>query len=54
MYDIYFLLRKKKFAIKLNRKLFNLGGGQQFKAVLHLLFLCLNPFLSLTHKHVIR
>ncbi len=48
MYDIYFLLKKKKkFAIKLNRKLFNLGGGggQHFKAVLHLLFLCL------THKN---
>ncbi len=40
---------KNKIAIKLNRKLFNFfGEKQQFKAVLHLLFLCLNPFSSLT------
>ncbi len=41
---------KNKIAIKLNRKLLNFfWGKEQFKAVLHLLFLCLNPFSSLTH-----
>ncbi len=41
---------KNKIAIKLNRKLFKKIGEkqQQFKAVLHLLFLCLNPFSSHT------
>ncbi len=28
------------------------GKQQQFKAVLHLLFLCLNTFSSLTHLHL--
>ncbi len=40
----------KQVAIKLNRKPLNfLGKQQQFKVVLHVLFLCLNPFSSLTH-----
>ncbi len=52
MYDIYFLFRKTK-TIKLNRKLNFLGvKQQQFKAVLHLLFLCLNPFSSLTQMQI--
>ncbi len=46
-----FFLKKTKLKLQLNRKLFlKMGGGaqQQFNKVFHLLFLCLNPFLSLT------
>ncbi len=58
MNDIYFLQRKTKTNLHLiqteNFYIFLGGGGkqQQFKAVLHLLFLCLNTFSSLTHLHL--
>ncbi len=45
-----FFLKKTKLKLQLNRKLKKKWGGgqQQFKEVFHLLFLCSNPFLSLT------
>ncbi len=60
IYDIIFFAQKSKnkFAIKLNRKLKNqiqipppifFYQKQQFKALLHSMFLCLNHFSSLTH-----
>ncbi len=51
-----FIFSSEKKAVKLNRNLvFNFLGEKQrqFKAVLHLLFLCLNRFSSLTRIYAL-
>ncbi len=44
---------KNKIVIELNRNFFIFGEKQTtIRAVLHLLFLCLNPFSSLTQMQI--
>ncbi len=50
--NVWYLLFAQKNILIFFENFYIFWEKQQFKAVLHLLFSCLNPFLSLTHMHV--